>query len=488
LKGEQFTRFTVESGLPSDVICQILDDQAGNFWIGSHHGIFKVAKKDLNAFARGEQSSVPCVSYGLYDGLPTLECSSGYQPAAWRSSDGRLWFATFKGIVSIQPGDVPKNELPPPVVLEEMRVDGKPVATSLPTKETGLKPPGAAQEVQPGRHYLEFHYTALSYVAPDKVRFRYRLHGLENEWVDADTRREAHYSHLRPGTYQFQVIACNNDGVWNDRGTALAFVVLPHFWQTWWFNGSVGAVVLGTLFGTVRFVTTRNLRRKVEQLREQRAIQRDRERIAKDIHDDLGAGLTQIMLQSAMGRKDSPEQMQTHLAQISETALGLVRDMDETVWAINPENDTLDGLVTYVGKFFQEYGTSARLRCRLDLPARLPAVPVAAEVRHNLFLAVKEALHNTIKHAQASEVFLQLKVEPHAFTFILRDDGRGFAPGVISPEPSSNGRISSGHGLNNLAERLKQIGGRCVIHSEPGKGTEIRLTVMIKVTAQSGLN
>jgi signal transduction histidine kinase len=364
-----------------------------------------------------------------------------------------------------------------------MRVDGKPLATLLPDARTGIPTPGMRSEVPPGKHYVEFDYTALSYVAPDKVRFRYRLEGLEKNWVDAGTRREAHYSHLQPGDYTFRVAACNNDGIWNEQGAALMFTILPHFWETWWFRGLAGAVVLGGIFGAVRFVATRNLRLKIERLKQQRAIERDRERIAKDIHDDLGAGLTQIMLQSAIGRCDPPEQMRAHLAQISDTARELVRDMDETVWAIDPENDTLDGLVTYMGKFVQEFAASAKLRCRLDLPAQLPAVPLAAEVRHNLFLSVKESLNNVIKHARASEVFLQLKLEPDAFTLVLRDDGQGFSS--IDSAPSGNGRISSGHGLGNLSERMKQIGGRCEISSERARGTEVRLTVMIKVGAEA---
>jgi signal transduction histidine kinase/ligand-binding sensor domain-containing protein len=479
-KEGKFTRYTVEDGLPSDIICQILDDGAGKIWIGSHHGIFHVAKSALNAFAQGEQSSVPCFSYGLYDGLPTLECSGSYQPSAWRAHDGRLWFATFKGVVSIQPGDLPKNELPPPVVIEELRVDGKSTELKLPGEEATGRRHGELR-IPPGRHYFEIRYTALSFVSPDKIRFQHKLEGLENEWTRTGARREVNYSHLAPGNYRFRVIARNSDGVWNEQGAALAFTVLPYFWQTWWFKSVSVAAILGTIFGSVRFMATRNLRRKLERLKQQRAIERDRERIAKDIHDDLGAGLTQIMLQSAMARNDSQDEMKVHLTQISETARELVRDMDETVWAINPENDTLDGVVTYIGKFVQEYVTAARLRCRLELPAQLPVIPVAAEVRHNLFLAVKEALNNIIKHADASEVFFQLTLDSSAFMLVIRDNGRGFSSDTVPVNPVE-GRISSGLGLQNLADRMEQIGGRCTITSRPGSGTEIQLTVVIQVS------
>jgi signal transduction histidine kinase len=335
-------------------------------------------------------------------------------------------------------------------------------------------------QIPPGKHQYDFHYTALSFAAPDKVRFRYKLEGLDEGWIEADGKRFAHYGPLRPGKYRFQVIACNNDGIWNEAGSAINLKVLPHFWETWWFDVLLTVIIVAAIIGAVRFAVTRNLRIKLDQLKQQRAIERERERIAKDIHDDLGAGLTQILLQSALARREPQEQIQAHLVQISGTALELVGAMDEIVWAINPENDNLDGLVTYVGKYVQEYVTQAGLRCRLDLPAQLPALVLSAEVRHNLFLAVKEALNNAIKHARASEICFLLKMQPSGFSFIIKDDGRGFVPGAMETPAADSGRVSSGHGLRNLIHRLEKIGGTCTIRSEPGKGTEVELTVMIQ--------
>jgi signal transduction histidine kinase len=256
--------------------------------------------------------------------------------------------------------------------------------------------------------------------------------------------------------------------------------VLPHFWETWWFGAAMTILLAGVVISAVRYAVTRKLRRKLEQLKQQRAIERERERIAKDIHDDLGAGLTQIMLQSALARRDPQEQIQTHLAQISGTALELVSAMDEIVWAINPENDTLDGLVTYAGKYAEEYVAKAGLRCRLDLPVQVPAVALSAEVRHNLFLAVKEALNNAVKHAQAAEISFLLKLQPSGFSLVIRDDGRGLVPDVTGSPAADSGRVSSGLGLRNLVQRLEKIGGTCTIKSEPGQGTEVELTVRLQ--------
>lgn len=471
-KAGKFTRYTTENGLPNDIIAQILDDGRGKLWIGSGKGIFSLPKDALAAFDRGKIQSLPCIAYGLYDGLPTLECADNYQPSCWRGRDGTLWFATMKGLVSVRPDQVPVNRLPPQVAIEAVFVDGKEIREG----DKGKTP----LPIPPGKHQYDFHYTALSFAAPDKVRFRYKLAGLDESWVEADGKRAAHYGPLRPGDYRFQVIACNNDGIWNDTGAAISLKVRPYFWETWWFDVLTGGLLAGIIAGVVRFVVTRNLRRNLEQLKQQRAIERERERIARDIHDDLGAGLTQIMLQSALAQRTAREQTPAHLAQISETAHELVGAMDEIVWAIDPENDTLDGLVTYVGKFFQEYVTQAGLRCRLDLPAQLPALVLSAEVRHNLFLAVKEALNNAVKHAQATEIGFLLKMQPAGFSFVIKDDGRGFVPGAaVTPSPDSN-RISSGHGLRNLVHRLSEVGGVCAIQSQPGKGTEVELTVVIK--------
>jgi signal transduction histidine kinase/ligand-binding sensor domain-containing protein len=482
-KDGKFTRYTTEEGLPSDIICQILDDGIGNLWIGSHKGIFYLPKDSFKDFDAGKIPSLPCIAYGLYDGLPTLECSGNYQPSCWRGHDGTLWFATAKGLVSIRPDAVSVNRQPPPVVIEDVFVDGKPVAldTRHPTPGTFAK----LLQIPPGKHQFDFKYTALSFAAPDKVRFRYRLEGLDEAWVEADGKRSAHYGPLQPGKYRFQVIACNNDGVWNDAGSSVSLDVLPHFWETWWFDVAMTMLLAGVVISAVRHAVTRNLRKKLEQMKQQRAIERERERIAKDIHDDLGAGLTQIMLQSALARREPQEQTQTHLAQISGTALELVSAMDEIVWAINPENDTLDGLVTYAGKYVEEYVTQTGLRCRLDLPAQVPAMTISAEVRHNLFLAVKEALNNAVKHAQAAEISFLLKTRPSGFSFVIKDDGRGLVPDVTRVPSADSGRVSSGHGLRNLVQRLEKIGGTCTIKSEPGKGTEVELTVRLQNDGRS---
>jgi len=478
LKDERFAVVGTKQGLPDGVICHIEEDERGFFWMSSHGGILRVSKAELHRCADGEIDIVPCLTYGKGDGLPTLECSGGLQPAGCRTADGRMWFPTTKGLVAVNPTDVKHNQLPPPVVIEEVLVDDLPVIAN------GAG--GSPLEISPGRQQFEFRYTGLSFTAPEKVRFKHRLVGLETKWTDAGTKRAVNYSYIPPGKYNFRVLACNNDGVWNEAGGALAFTVLPHFWQTWWFRALAGFNAAALVAGSVLFAARRRMHDKLERIERQRAVERERARIAKDIHDDLGASLTRITLlsQSARGELDNSPEAAADVDRIYRTARELTRAMDEIVWAVNPQHDTLDSLASYLGRFAQEFLNAVHIRCRLDLPMQLPAWPLTAEVRHNLFLAFKEALNNAVRHADASEVRVSLTIEPAGFALRLEDLGHGFATDrERAGDAHDPARLASGNGLANMHQRLTEIGGRCDIHSAPGQGTKVTFFVPIKVPA-----
>ena len=469
-----FAKITTAEGLPNNFICGIEEDDHGNFWISSHGGIFCVSKKVLEDCADGRIASVNCLAYGKGDGLPSLECSGGLQPAACKLADGRICFPTSKGLVIVNPEDTKANQLPPPVVIEDVVASGRTLARNL-NDELPLKIP-------PGLQRYEFHYAGLSFVAPEKMQFQYRLEGWENEWVDAanDKQRVAEYSYIPPGDYTFHVRACNSDGVWNETGATLALIVLPHFWETWWFHTLTVIAAIALVAGIVLFITRRRMRRKLEILHRQQEIERERTRIAKDIHDHLGANLTRISLlsQSAHGELGNPIQAAAQLDRIYDTSRELTRSMDEIVWAVNPQHDTLDSLASYLGNFAQEYLVSLNIRCRLDVPLHLPHWPITAEMRHNVFLAFKEALHNIVKHSAAHEVSVSLATDENGFTLAVRDNGRGFDPATVSTRP---GR---GNGLKNMQQRLQEIGGRCEIQSTPGDGAEIIFFVAVPSAAR----
>jgi signal transduction histidine kinase/ligand-binding sensor domain-containing protein len=475
LKQGHFAVIGKNQGLPNNAICDIQDDGHGFFWMSSHGGIIRASEAELNLCADGGIAGVHCVSYGLSDGLPTLECSEG---RGCRTADGRLWFPTTKGLVNVDPRNIKTNPLPPPVVIEEMLVDDQFV--------TNEAPAAASLKISPGRHRFEFQYTGLSFIAPKKVQFKYRLAGFETDWVDAGTRRVVDYNYIPPGNYSFQVIACNNDGVWNNTGAKIDFKVLPYFWQTFWFRVFAWAMIVAASGGIVWFDTRRRMRSKLERIERQRDIEHERARIAHDIHDDLGAHLTRITMlsESARGAVDASTQTAGELNQIYDTARELTRSMDEIVWAVNPKHDTLESLASYLEKFAQDLLATAGIRCRLDLPAQFPGWRLTTQVRHNLFLAFKEALHNIVKHASATEVRIGLALEKLSFELRVEDDGSGFMRGLPEKTPDGkSGRFSSGNGLENMDRRLNEISGRCEIQSAPGHGTKVIFTVPLKNVA-----
>jgi len=434
-----------------------------------------VNEKELNRCADGEIPDVPFLTYGVNDGLPTLECSEGLQPAGGRMADGRILFATAKGLVAVDPTAVKTNPLPPSIEIEELRVDEKRFADG--TSDHLL-------EIPPGTHRIEFKYTALSFIAPEKMQFKCRLTDIDSDWVNVGAKRIATYNYLAPGNYSFQVTACNNDGVWNETGATLAFQVLPYFWQTNWFHVLGGIVIVLAASAAVWFDTRRRMRRRLERVERQRDIERERSRIARDIHDDLGAQLTRITMISDSTRAEvtDPKAAAQGLQKIYDTARELTRSMDEIVWAVNPRHDTLESLATYLEKFGHDWLASAGIRCRLDLPLQFPDWHLSSEVRHNVFLAFKEALHNAVKHSGASEVLIRLGTSEQSFEIAVEDNGRGFDPGHAVTPPASHGRAAPGNGFENMKQRMQSVGGNCAIQSAPGSGTKILFTVPFRAS------
>jgi ligand-binding sensor domain-containing protein/signal transduction histidine kinase len=479
MKDDHFSRITEQQGLADNVICHIEEDGHGYFWISSHGGIMRISKAELNACADGKTNHVNCLTYGKGEGMPT-ECSGGMEPSGCRTRDGRFWIPTSQGLVVIDPTDIKKNLLPPPVLVEDFLVDGESqFSPPKPGRDTGKN---GHFEIPPGRHRFDFHYTGLSFTVPEKVRFRYRVEGLDPDWLDAGTKRTVNYSYIPPGDYTFRVIACNNDDVWSPEGASMEFHVLPHFWQTWLFNVTTAVAAAAAIAGLVLSATRVRMKRKLERLERQRAIERERTRIAKDIHDDLGASLTRITMLSQSVRTDMNHSPATDdLDRIFDTAREMTRAMDEIVWAVNPQHDTLDSLATYLGRYAQGFLASVHISCRLDVPMQLPSWPLTAEVRHNLFLAFKEALHNAVKHSKTTEVHIRLTIDAHGFALCLEDKGCGFQAEQWNSRGLDPLRPGSGNGLANMRQRLAEIGGRCEIKSMPGQGTVVEFVVPVKV-------
>ena len=470
-QGGKWTRYSKKQGLASNRLGYLLEDGRGHLWVGSNAGLMRLNKDELNRFVEDSSTLISCRVYGETDGLPATECTSGSQPGPFRGADGTLWFPTIRGLAWLNPARLNLNTNPPPVVIESVLIDEQ-----IQTSEALRAGPPQAVTVPARKEGLEIRFASLNLAAPDKGRFKYQLEGYENTPKERPGNdRKAFYGKLPPGQYHFKVTACNEDDVWNPVFARLEVTVLPPFWRTWWFLSLSTVSLLGLIVGSVHYVSTQRLQRQLAALRQKEALEKERARIARDIHDQVGASLTQLSLLGELveGDKNHPEEVEGHARQIEQTALETTRALDEIVWTVNPSNDTLDGLITYVCKYAQDYLAVAGLRYRLEAPPQLPGAPITPEVRHNVFLASKEAITNVVRHAQATAVSLRLRLEPASFTLEIEDNGRGLAG--LDPKAAQ-----TRNGLRNMRKRMEDIGGSFHMDPAPEHGTMIRLTAPLK--------
>jgi ligand-binding sensor domain-containing protein/signal transduction histidine kinase len=469
------TTFTARQGLGADTIVQIVEDDDGYLWLGCSRGILRVRKSALNEMAAGKTTFLHPRTFGVNDGMPVEECSSGFSPAGLKTRSGMICFSTVKGLVLLDPHRQYANAPPPNVLLEEVLVNEQawtPVAGSFGRSDwfaadSGGSSPMHQITITPGGRELELHYTGISFGSPEKLRFRYKLQGLDRDWVEAGERRTAYYHHLAPGSYVFTVLACNADGVWSQETPLLALTVQPYVWESTWFRLLVAAAALGVLAGSARLVERRRYKRRLALLETRHAVERERLRISQDMHDDIGSILTQVSQLSDLGQSEAGGQPASrgHFERIGAQARAAVQALDEIVWATNPKNDNLPRFAEYVCHFADEFFEDTTVRCWQEVPTDLPNVPLRADLRHNVFLAVKEAFSNVLKHSGATEVWLRLALLDSRVVLEIEDNGRGFDPRQTSPHSN---------GLGNMKTRLAECGGEAEILSQPGKGTKLR--------------
>lgn len=477
LKDGHYTEIHSEKGLFDDYISHIECDGHGWLWFGANRGIFKVRLQELEAVAENRLSRVRSIHYGRSEGLPSMQSTFGDSPDSLRSRDGRIWLPMRTALVVVDPEKLGDSSHAPPVLLERVTVDDRPaawyggvlpLANRFAQEVVDLDSHDATLRLGPAYRRLEFEFTAPTFAAPENIQFRYRLEGTryDENWVDAGTHRTAPYPRLTPGKYTFKVAACGSDGEWIESAKSLRLVVAPFFYQTWWFRTGVVALFTLAVAAVVRYVSFRRLHRQLRLLEAQASLHKERARIAKDIHDDLGANLTQIALLGELARQDQgePDKAAARMEKISGTARQAIKALDEIVWAVNPRNDTLAHLIDYAGQFAFDHLRLAGIRCRLDFPEQAPARELSTEVRHNLFLAVKEALNNVVRHAHATEVWFRAKVAGQGLELRIEDNGCGFGQ---APEDAL------ADGLRNMRQRMADIGGECRIQSRPGAGTVV---------------
>lgn len=435
--------------------------------MGGNRGIFRVAKQELNDFADGKIKSVTSVVYGTADGMRKRETNAG-NPSALRARDGRLWFATTGGAVVIDPKNIKINRVPPPVVLEKVIGD-----------ERTVEPNEAGTELPAGTRNVEFHYVGLSFIAPERVKYKYKLDGFDKEWIDADTRHTAFYTNLPPrDDYQFKVVAANDDGIWNERGASLRFRILAPFWKTWWFYGLISAGVAGILFSLFR--------RRVERLERANAAQtafsrrliesqeQERKRIAAELHDSLGQHLIIIKNWASLGLRLSTTgaPASEQLEVISATALLAISEVREIVHDLRPFQLETNGLTETIRFMVEQSAASSGIRFTVDCD-RLENF-FSPEKQVTFYRAVQECVSNVIKHSDAKRADLTIKRDGRAVKLKISDDGIGFTPGTRA------NRDGGGFGLIGLNERFGMLGGIPEIQSTPGRGTTILINLETK--------
>ncbi len=453
-KNNHFSVITTDQGLNDNLISQLLEDEVGNFWMGSNRGIHRVSKDALNAVADGVSASVFTYTFGTEHGLISRETNGGFQPSAYRSSDGKMWYPTIEGIALIEPEKVRTSDAPPPVIIEEIIADHNTL------------PLAGRVVIQPGIRNFSIRFTALSFISPDRLQFRTKLEGFDSDWNHIGNRREEFYTNIPPGEYQFRVIASNHDGIWNLEGAAMSLHILPSFWQTGWFRLISVIILIVSFSGIVFYISTRKLKHRIEMMKQQQLVEHERLRIAQDMHDELGSRLTEIKLLGELSHRDEidMDKLKNRLREMSLAAIEVMETFREIVWSVNPQNDSLENFIDYLTQFASDFFDRAGIRCRFNLPVEIPDCELSSDKRHHLLMVYKEICTNTVNHSGADEVITEIGFSGKMCQISLIDNGNGF-----NPEES----VGKGFGLLNIHNRMELVKGTYSMISKPGKGSRI---------------
>jgi signal transduction histidine kinase/ligand-binding sensor domain-containing protein len=477
----KFTRYDTKTGLPNDGAFQILEDDSRNFWISSNRGIYRVAKDELNEYADGKRQTVNSIAYGKSDGMLNAEANGGRSPAGTKTRDGRLWFPTQDGAAVIDPETVKANPKPPPVVIEAVKIDNNLIAEcELRVADCGFDKEKSQIRIEPDQQSFEISYTALSFINSENLRFKYKLEGLDSDWVDAGTRRTAYFSHVPPGAYTFRVIAANSDNVWNEQGATLKIVVLPPFYRTWWFLLTCAALCSLIIFAIYRRRVFRLERaRRLQEEFSRRLInanEAERRRVAGELHDSIGQSLAIIKNRVALSAESvTDEKVRRQLELITAQTTQTIGEVREISYALRPYLLDNLGLTKAIDSLLDKIAETSKLTIESELDDVDNVFDPEAEM--SIYRIIQESLSNIMKHAEASEAQVFVKKSERNLTVLVSDDGKGYDLNQVE----NRDRGAGGFGLLGISERVKMLGGTQEIESKIGGGT----TVLIKIPVPS---
>jgi signal transduction histidine kinase/ligand-binding sensor domain-containing protein len=456
----RLTRYSVRDGLFDKGVFQILEDGRGNLWFSCNRGIYRVNKQQLNDFAAGRTRSVTSFPYGRQDGMRNEECNGGFSPAGFKAPDGRLWFPTQDGVAIVDPEKIAVAPKPPPVLIESVLLDQGAVAIDQPVR------------IHPGQSNLEIQYTGLRLLNSAQIRFRYQLVSLDRDWVDVGARRTAYYQHVPPGSYTFRVTAAMADGAWNDRAAELSIVVLPPYYQTWWFRLLGALAVASLLWSYWRGRVGRWERDRAARQAFSRQLiasqENERKRIAGELHDSLGQRLVVIKSRALLllQRRESldswgGEQVEAISAEVSEA----VREVKEISYDLRPYRLDRLGLTTALQGMIETAADSSGIRFTTELDNIDAVLPGQTEI--NFYRIVQECVNNILRHSLATQASIRIKHSAERLELAVGDNGRGFTPGDAH----------QGFGLAGIRERTQLLAGKLDLQSIPGQGTRVTIVI-----------
>lgn len=450
LTPDKATRMTVRQGLFDDEIFGIVADRQGRIWMACSRGIFFVPESHLLALAEGKRESVNSTQFSPLEALRTIECQQGVQPSVWRMNDGKLWFSTVHGVMTIDPDAIFRRLPPTPLSVELMQVNGENVD------------PGASLTLPAGSNNIMFRYTSLSFTYPHRVKFQYRLEGFDPDWIDAGTRREAYYTNLPPGRYRFLLKGANPGNDWSSLAATPELTIRPYFYKTIWFYGIVGAVLALGVWGHSRF-------REMQVRSRMNAALAERMRIARDLHDTLIQGFSGVTMQmQALASRLKNATEKEALREVIDDAGRCLREARQTVIGLRHAPESSTGFVDSLTRVARQLTETHPVELKLQLPGSLGPMP--SEVEYNLLKIAQESIVNVIKHANATTLVVSLDSQGGRLKLTIADNGKGLSQ-PLETAPMGH------YGLIGMSERAHHIDGTLAIDSRPGHGTTITVVL-----------